>query len=131
MNRDMHLNIYRPYENRRVVLPADHEAEVLASIRALSIDCRENVLMLELELRRHDPEPGTRCGVLKGDVEVFAVPIPSCREARLAISVCYGEGTPPPALIHGAVAARGSCRQAQRVVMRHRRLEGAAWEPAE
>jgi hypothetical protein len=46
------------------------------------------------------------------------------------VSVGFGEGTPPPALIHGAVPSRGACRHAQRVAGRHRGLEGAAWEPA-
>lgn len=127
----MHLSKYRPHDDRPVLLPAGREDEVLASIRALSIECKENVLMLEMELRRHDPEAGTRCGVAGSDVEVFAVPIPSCREARLAVSVGYGQGTPPPAMIHGAVPSRGACRQAQRIALRDRGLEGAAWEPAE
>lgn len=126
----MSLSIYKPYEDRRVLLPVGAEDEVLASIRALDADCKENVLMLELELRRHEPELGARCGVFAGDVEVFAVPIPACREARLAVSVGYGEGAPPPAMIHGAVPARGACRHARRLAERHRRIEGAVWEPA-
>lgn len=125
------MGIYRPCDGRPVLVPPEFEAEVLASIRALSADCKENVLMLEMELRRHDPEPAARCGVLGGDVEVYAMPVPACREARLAVSVAFGEATPPPARIHGAVPARAACRHAQRLVARHLGLEGAVWEPAE
>lgn len=125
------MSIYRPYEGRPVLVPAEEEEEVVASIRALSADCRENVLMLEMELRRHDPEPSARCGVIGGDVEVYAMPVPACREARLAVSVAFGEAPPPPARIHGAVPVRGACRHAQRLVARHLRREGASWEPAE
>ena len=122
------MDIYAKHRNRRVGLPEGREAEVLDTIRALSGQCRENVLMLEEELRSHDPDWSERCGLLDDRYEVYAARIPECRQARLALSIDLGRGGRQAVMLHGAVPARAACRRARLLVTEHRHLRNPVWE---
>ncbi len=101
-------------------MPKGFEEEVLASVRLLSPVCVENFLMVDLELRRTDPETG-RCGLLGDRFEVYAVPIPQCPSARMIVSFDL-RARRRPGLQHGAASVRSACDRAMTLVERHRRL---------
>lgn len=86
--------------------------------------------MLEIELRRDDPEVSARCGALNGRVEVYAIPIPECRRRRLVASLAIGADAGALATLHGVVSATAACHQARRLAERQLGLAGAVWEPA-
>jgi len=118
----MHPNIYRKHKDRLVTAPEGFLDALLDSIRALSDTCKENVLMLEEELVFNDPYLSERCGLVADRFEVFALTIPSCRGFALAVSIDLKSQTPPPAMLHGAVATTGKCNHAMRLTIRHRKL---------
>ncbi|WP_300031445.1 hypothetical protein [uncultured Roseobacter sp.] len=124
----MHPDIYKQYLNRDIRFPPDHQAELVDSMRHLSIPCRENILMLEKELRSNDPDTSERCGRLSGGCVVFAVVIPECKGHRLAVSLELAVSGPPPLMLHGVVAARNACDAARDLVVRHRNLVEKEWE---
>ncbi len=101
-------------------MPKGFEEEVLASVRRLSPRCVENFLMVDLELRRTDPETG-RCGLLDDRFEVYAVPILQCASARMVVSFDLRTRR-RPGLQHGAASVRAVCDRAMGLVKRHRRL---------
>lgn len=101
-------------------MPKGFEDEVLASVRRLPPRCVENFLMVDLELRRLEPETG-RCGLLDDRFEVYAVAIPQCPAARMVVSFDL-RGKRRPGLQHGAAPARAACDRAFALVERHRRL---------
>lgn len=113
---------------RRVLPTPDHEDEVLATIRPLSMACKENILMVAEELARADPEISERCGLLADRYEVYALSVPSCGPMRLVVSLDFGEQVHPSAMIHGTVPRAQACAKARRLVIRHRSLIDPSWE---
>lgn len=85
--------------------------------------------MLEAELRYADPDINDRCGLLNDQFEIFAMTIPACRSARLAISLDLKGGVPAPAMLHGAVSALGACQSAKHLALDHRTIINRFWEP--
>ena len=116
------------HRSREVTVAPRHEEDVLETIRPLSMQCREGVLMVEEELEANDPDIDERCGLLADRFEVYAVRIPGCRGFRLAVSMDLRSGSPPAAALHGAVPARRACDAARRLATRHRDLIDPAWE---
>ncbi|MBA5779066.1 hypothetical protein H2509_18205 [Stappia sp. F7233] len=125
------MSIYKKYEDRAIHLPFDDERAqtVIDSIRRLTMACKENVLMLEEELKSNDPDLDERCGLLDNRFEVYAVAIPQCPRAKLALSIDFGDGSPPSVMLHGAVGAANACAAACRLAIWHRNLMNPTWEP--
>lgn len=125
------MSIYKRYEDRAIRLPSGEmrAKAVIDSIRRLTMACKENVLMLEEELKSNDPDPQERCGLLDNRFEVYAVAIPQCSRAKLALSIDFGDGNPPSVMLHGAVGAANACAAASRLAISHRDLMNPTWEP--
>ena len=118
------MDIYSSGDGRLLELPEDFEQEVLASVRRLTPACVENFLMLDLELRRLDPETG-RCGLLDDRFEVYAIAVPQCAGRSMVVSLDLRgrrRRSLRPGLQHGAVPAHGACKRALALVERQRRL---------
>jgi hypothetical protein len=124
----MHPDIYRQYQNRRVIAPNGFVDDLLDSIRQLSNTCKENVLMLEEELVFNDPYLTERCGLLADRFEVFAMTIPSCRGHAFVVSIDLKGENPPPVMMHGVLSSVGKCDHARRLTIRHRKLVNPLWE---
>lgn len=111
-----------------MTLASHHEDEILASIRSLPMQCREEVLMIEQELESHDPDLDERCGLLADRFEVYAIRVPGCRRFRLAVSMDFRSGFPPPVTIHGVIPARRACEASRHLATRHHTLINPSWE---
>ena len=77
--------------------------------------------MVDTELRRDDPLEG-RCGLIDDRFEFYAIPVPQCSRARMAISIDRRRGRRSAAMQHGAVSTKGACDAAFNLVARHRKL---------
>ncbi len=115
---------------RRVApVPAFEEA-VLAELVAASVACVDGVHLLLGELETQDPDPDERCGLLAGRHEVFAMRIPRCAAARLAVSVDRaGRGGFGPVTVHGLVSSTARpCEAGRRLAEAQLGLGAPAWE---
>lgn len=119
---------YNQHTNRSVKEAHGHEYEILASIRRLSMTCKQGIFLLEEELESKDPDLDERCGLLGDQYEVYSIKIPGCRGYRLAASIDLKSTKPPPVTIHGAIPSREACSIARRMVTSQLGLLNPSWE---
>ena len=105
------------------------EDEVLETVRALSLDCLSGVELVLSELALAEPSLEGRCGLLADRFEIFAVRLPGCAAARLAIAVDLGRPERPRIVLAAVPALSRRCETARRLATRHLRLIDPSWEP--
>jgi hypothetical protein len=104
------------------------EQQVLKEYGALSVGCAHGFLELMNALGKRDPNIRDRCGLLDDQHEIYAIPVPDCKDHLMILSIDCKSAARPRA-IHGILPVGSTvCNQGAGQATRQFGLINPSWE---
>jgi hypothetical protein len=104
------------------------EQQILKEYASLSVGCAHGFAELMDSLAKNEPSIKDRCGLLGDKHEIYAIPLPDCKDHLMIISIDRKSTSKPRAIHRISPEGRKACDQGAGLAARQLGLINPSWE---